>query len=41
MKPTVLACLILVVAKSTVEGGKHAELIPLQLVLAFRDRSSL
>jgi hypothetical protein len=37
----VLAGLILIVAKSTVEGGKLAELIALELVLAFGDGGSL
>jgi hypothetical protein len=37
---TVLAGLVLVVAKGTVEGGKLTELVALEFVLAFRDRSS-
>jgi hypothetical protein len=38
---TVLAGLVLVVTKGTVEGGKLTELVALEFVLAFRDRSSL
>lgn len=37
----VLACLVLVVAQSSVQGGKLAKLIPLELVLALGDRGSL
>jgi hypothetical protein len=37
----VLAGLVLVVAKGTVEGGKLTKLVALEFVLAFRDRSSL
>jgi len=36
----VLAGLVLVVTKGTVQSGKLAKLVPLELVLAFRDRSS-
>jgi hypothetical protein len=38
---TVLAGLVLVVTKGTVEGGKLTKLVALEFVLAFRDRSSL
>jgi hypothetical protein len=38
---TVLARLVLVVSKGTVEGSQLTELIPLQLVLAFGDRRGL
>ena len=38
---TVLTGLVLVVAEGTVERGKLAQLVTLELVLAFRDRSSL
>jgi hypothetical protein len=34
---TVLASLVLVVTQSTVESSEFAELIALELVLAFRD----
>lgn len=37
----VLTGLVLVVTKGTVEGGKLAELVALEFVLAFRDGSSL
>lgn len=38
---TVLASLVLVVTKSTVEGSELTKLVALQLVLAFGDGSSL
>jgi hypothetical protein len=38
---TVLASLVFVVSKCTVERGKFTKLIALELVLAFRDRCSL
>jgi len=38
---TILACLVLIVTKSTVECCKLTKLIALELVLAFRNRSSL
>jgi hypothetical protein len=37
----VLACLILIVSKSTVECCKLAKLVALELVLAFGNRGSL
>jgi hypothetical protein len=37
----VLTGLVLVVTEGTVERGKLAQLVTLELVLAFRDRSSL
>lgn len=37
---TILASLVFIVTKSTVEGGKFSELIPLELVLAFRNGRS-
>lgn len=38
---TVLASLVLVISEGTVESGEFSELVALELVLAFRDRSSL
>lgn len=38
---TVLAGLVLVVTKGTVESGELTELVALELVLTFWDRSSL
>ncbi|KAL5334044.1 hypothetical protein BJX70DRAFT_391746 [Aspergillus crustosus] len=38
---TVLASLVLIVTKCTVERGQFSKLVPLELVLAFRDRGSL
>ena len=38
---TILAGLVLVVSEGTVKSGKFAKLVALQLVLAFRNRSSL
>ena len=38
---TVLTGLVLVIAKGTVEGSKLAQLVALELVLAFGDGSSL
>jgi hypothetical protein len=38
---TVLAGLVLVITEGAVEGGKLAKLVPLQLVLTFRDRCGL
>ena len=38
---TVLTSLILIVAEGTIEGGEFAELITLELVLAFGDRGGL
>jgi hypothetical protein len=37
----VLASLVLVVTKGTVERGEFTQLVPLELVLAFRDGGSL
>lgn len=37
----VLAGLVLIITQGTVEGSKLTELVTLELVLAFRDRSSL
>jgi len=34
----VLACLVLVIAKSSVQGGELAQLVPLQLILPFGNR---
>jgi hypothetical protein len=38
---TVLACLVLVVTESPVQGGKLAQLVALELILAFGDRRGL
>ena len=38
---TVLACLVLIVTKSTVESSKFTELIALELILSFGNRGSL
>lgn len=38
---TVLASLVLVISEGTVECGEFSELVALELVLAFRNRSSL
>jgi hypothetical protein len=37
----VLACLVLVISKSSVKGGELTELVALEFVLAFGDRGSL
>lgn len=36
----ILACLVLIVAQGTVQRGKFTKLIPLELVLPFRDGGS-
>jgi hypothetical protein len=38
---TVLASLVLVISEGTVECGEFSQLVALELILAFRDRSSL
>ena len=38
---TILASLVFIITQGTVERGKFTELIPLELILAFRDRGSL